>query len=62
MKNHVLVIARPLAVLMAAFLFHNQIALADGCNIPMFGGARLFGAASGSQGFVMGDFNGDGYQ
>src|ERR1044072_7731059 len=60
MKNYILASTRPLAILMAALLFHSRLAFADGCPLSMFGAARLFPAANGSQPFAMGDFNGDG--
>src|SRR5437588_1576107 len=60
MKTYMSVSTRPLAILTAALLFHSQLAFADGCSLPMFGGARLFPAANGSQAFAIGDFNGDG--
>src|SRR5690242_9933016 len=51
---------RLLAVLTAALFFQSKLAFADGCTLPMFGGARLFPAANGSQAFAIGDFNSDG--
>src|SRR5258705_4194745 len=60
MKTYPSASTRRLALLAAALLFHSQLAFADGCSLPMFGGARLFPAANGSQAFAMGDFNGDG--
>jgi FG-GAP-like repeat len=60
MNLYVSTSTRLLAVTSAALLFHSQLAFADGCSLPTFGGARLFPAANGSQAFAMGDFNGDG--
>jgi FG-GAP-like repeat len=49
-----------LSVLLAGCLLHAQLVVAGGCDLPMFAGARLFGAASGSQFMATGDFNHDG--
>ena len=38
MKTYVSVSTRLLAVILAAVLFHIQLAFAAGCDLPMFGG------------------------
>ena len=50
-----------LAILIAAFLVHSQLAYAAGCDVPTFTGARLFGAPSQPQMVASGDFNHDGF-
>jgi FG-GAP-like repeat len=51
---------RLLAVIVSGILFHTQLVCA-GCDLPMFGGARLFQSVSGSQMLATGDFNHDGF-
>src|SRR5437763_2226662 len=48
------------SVLIAATLFHMQLASAATCDLPMFGGGRMFPAAYGSQFVLTSDFNNDG--
>jgi hypothetical protein len=43
-----------------ATLFHAQFAFAAVCDLPMFGGGRMFPAAFGSQFVLTADFNNDG--
>ena len=52
-----------LPVLVTGILFHTQLVFADGCDLPMFAGARMFGtSASGSVEFmVTADLNHDGF-
>ena len=54
---------RLLAVIATGVLFYPQLALAAGCDLPMFAGARLFGAAAsgGIEFMATGDFNHDGF-
>src|SRR3981081_1081413 len=52
---------RSLCVFIAAILFHNQLAFAAGCDVPMFGGARLFRAVDLSTFMATADFNQDGF-
>lgn len=59
MKN--LRATRLLAVMLTGTLFHYQLALAAGCDVPMFGGARLFRAVNGSTVMATADFNQDGF-
>src|ERR1700730_1866965 len=48
------------SVVLTAILLHAQLAL--GCDLPLFAGARLFGAATnGAQFMVTADFNRDGF-
>ena len=49
-----------MSVLIAATLFQTQPAFAATCDLPMFGGARMFPAAFGSQFVLTADFNNDG--
>jgi hypothetical protein len=49
-----------ISVLIAATLFHTQPAFAATCDLPMFGGGRMFPAAYGSQFVLTADFNNDG--
>jgi hypothetical protein len=51
---------RLLAVLVTATLLHSQMAFAATCDLPMFAGARMFGAGGESQMLVTADFNHDG--
>src|ERR1700730_16255338 len=51
---------RLLAVIVSGILFHTQLVFAAGCDLPMFGGARLFPSVTGSQMLATGDFNHDG--
>jgi hypothetical protein len=61
LKSYVLFQTRAAAVIAAAALFHSQMASAA-CDLPMFGGARMFAAGSlGSQMIATGDFNHDGF-
>ena len=48
-------------IVLTAILFHTQLALAAGCDLPMFGGARLFAAADNSAYMATADFNQDGF-
>ncbi len=50
-------------LLLTGFLLHTQLPFAAGCDLPMFAGARLFGAASsgGIEYMATGDFNHDGF-
>jgi len=47
---------------MKSILLHTELALAAGCDLPMFAGARLFGAAAsgGIEYMATGDFTHDG--
>src|SRR5262245_46438467 len=49
-----------ISVLITATLFHTQPAFASTCDLPTFGGARMFPAAFGSQFVATADFNNDG--
>jgi hypothetical protein len=51
---------RTFSIVLTAILFHTQLASAAGCDLPSFGGARLFRAASGSTYMAVADFNQDG--
>jgi hypothetical protein len=63
MKSSASFPTRLLTVVLTAILLHTQLALAAGCDLPMFAGARLFGAASsgGIEYMATGDFNHDGF-
>ena len=60
MKTYLPAPRRLLAVLVTSILFQAQLAFAAGCDLPSFGGARLFAAAGQSQALAAGDFNADG--
>ena len=49
-----------LAVVLTGILLHLQPAIASGCDLPMFAGARLFAAGAGPNYIATGDFNHDG--
>ncbi len=50
---------KTVSIVLAVLLLHAQLAAA-GCDLPMFGGARLFPAATGST-LATADFNQDGF-
>src|SRR5438477_395089 len=50
-----------LTVLLTAVLFHTQLALAAGCDLPTFAGARLFASANSARYMATADLNGDGF-
>jgi FG-GAP-like repeat/FG-GAP repeat len=52
---------KALSIILTVILFHTQLASAAGCDLPRFGGARLFGAVNGSTYMSIGDFNQDGF-
>jgi hypothetical protein len=52
---------KTLSVILTVLLFHTQLASAAGCDLPMFGGARLFGAVNIGISLTTGDFNQDGF-
>jgi hypothetical protein len=53
--------SRVLTVLVAALLLHMQPGFAAGtCDLPLFSGARQFGAGAGSQFVITADLNNDG--
>jgi hypothetical protein len=52
---------KTLSLILTVILFHTQLASAAGCDLPMFGGARLFGAVNNATSLGMGDFNQDGF-
>jgi hypothetical protein len=51
---------RLLSIVLPATLLHSQMSFGQTCDLPMFSGARLFGAGSQSQMFVTADLNHDG--
>src|ERR1700736_2177911 len=61
MNKSVSASTRLLAVIVSGILFHTQLVFAAGCDLPMFGGARLFPSVTGSQMLATGDFNHDGF-
>ena len=61
MKSSALFPTRLLPAILAAILLQTQLAFAAGCDLPMFAGARLFAAATGTQYMATGDFNHDGF-
>ena len=61
MNKYVSVSTRLLAVIVSGILFHTELTLAAGCDLPMFSSARLFQSVSGSQMLATGDFNHDGF-
>jgi hypothetical protein len=52
---------KTLSVLLTVILFHTQLASAAGCDLPRFGGARLFAAVNNGASLGTGDFNQDGF-
>ena len=50
-----------LSIILTFILLHTQLAFAAGCDLPMFGGARLFGGISGAPTMVTADLNQDGF-
>src|ERR1700674_2994070 len=52
---------KTLSIILTAILFHTQPASAAGCDLPRFGGARLFGAVDDGTSLATGDFNQDGF-
>src|SRR5437588_2245812 len=50
-----------LSIILSCTLLHTQLAFADGCDLPMFGGARLFGGISGAPIMATADLNQDGF-
>jgi hypothetical protein len=50
---------KTLSILLTVLLAHAQLVLAAGCDLPNFGGARLFRAVSGSSYLSVADFNQD---
>jgi hypothetical protein len=51
---------KTLSIILTFTLFHTQLAVAAGCDLPMFGGVRLFPAVNSATSLAMGDFNQDG--
>ena len=52
---------KTLSIILTVILFHTQLAVAAGCDLPMFGGARLFEAVNLGISLATGDFNQDGF-
>ncbi len=52
---------KTLSIVLTAILFHTQLAVAAGCDLPMFGGVRLFEAVNIGISLATGDFNQDGF-
>jgi hypothetical protein len=52
---------KALSIILTVILFHTQLAFAAGCDLPMFGGARLFPAVNSGISLATGDFNQDGF-
>jgi hypothetical protein len=50
-----------LSIILSCTLLHTQLAFAAGCDLPMFGGARLFGGVNIGISLATGDFNQDGF-
>jgi FG-GAP repeat. len=62
MRTSILFSTRLLSLILAGILLHNPLTFADGCDLRMFAGARLFGAAAsaGIEFMATADFNHDG--
>ena len=52
---------KALSIILTVILLHTQLAVAAGCDLPMFGGARMFEAVSSGTSLATGDFNQDGF-
>ena len=52
---------KTLSIILTVILLHTQLAFAAGCDLPRFGGARLFGGINTTPIMATADLNQDGF-